>query len=415
MKPINSGKDYAELVINNIVEAELELPKEEQMCSTLLRCWANQISTAADEAYIGYIKGDRESFMFDEEEFKQTFENAKSLRLKWASKLLPDQQLHVATQLVMRHKGYLMPDAVVTGAGMDADIAYQSSVAANVYQQMHQNNILFKEEKAYTTLTTTDPHYVPRLAINLNKAANNPMHSNVAKDILNYQKDFERTFKRPGELVPVNPKLVTGEFYNTPEYLDLRAKLVNQEYARMMASIDGKYAPYDLARKSVTRWKNGDIKQYAEDRVDKTLGMLIGRDGTFHTDWAERMANGENSDLAALAAIAKSAPDNLPPLVAGPLLTPYVPSKRLLNNVVNLGFKKVLSPILGRYDWPGVFAPFNHQRDTAAFLTLHKRAFCLNAMGTGKTSAVAWAADYLLSINAIQRRSEEHTSELQSH
>ena len=69
----------------------------------------------------------------------------------------------------------------------------------------------------------------------------------------------------------------------------------------------------------------------------------------------------------------------------------------------NLGFKKVLSPILGRYDWPGVFAPFNHQRDTAAFLTLHKRAFCLNAMGTGKTSAVAWAADYLLSINAIQR------------
>lgn len=69
----------------------------------------------------------------------------------------------------------------------------------------------------------------------------------------------------------------------------------------------------------------------------------------------------------------------------------------------NLGFKKVLSPILAKYDWPGMYRPFNHQRDTASFLTLHKRAFCLNAMGTGKTSAVVWAADYLLKEKAINR------------
>jgi|688.fasta_scaffold00444_47 superfamily II DNA or RNA helicase len=69
----------------------------------------------------------------------------------------------------------------------------------------------------------------------------------------------------------------------------------------------------------------------------------------------------------------------------------------------NLGFKKVLSPILGKYDWPGIYSPFDHQRDTASFLTLHRRAFCLNAMGTGKTSAVAWAADYLLNTKAIKR------------
>jgi SNF2 family DNA or RNA helicase len=63
----------------------------------------------------------------------------------------------------------------------------------------------------------------------------------------------------------------------------------------------------------------------------------------------------------------------------------------------------VLSPILGKYDWPGIYSPFDHQRDTASFLTLHRRAFCLNAMGTGKTSAVAWAADYLLNTKAIKR------------
>lgn len=69
----------------------------------------------------------------------------------------------------------------------------------------------------------------------------------------------------------------------------------------------------------------------------------------------------------------------------------------------NLGFKKVLSPILTKYDWPGIYKPFDHQRDTASFLTMHKRAFCLNQQGTGKTSAVAWAADFLLKEQAIKR------------
>ena len=67
----------------------------------------------------------------------------------------------------------------------------------------------------------------------------------------------------------------------------------------------------------------------------------------------------------------------------------------------NLGFKKVLSPILGHYAWPGLYKPFAHQKDTAAFLTIHKKAFCLNAMGSGKTNAAAWAADYLISVGTI--------------
>jgi hypothetical protein len=47
----------------------------------------------------------------------------------------------------------------------------------------------------------------------------------------------------------------------------------------------------------------------------------------------------------------------------------------------NLGFKKILSPIVEQYAWPGVYKPFAHQKETAAFLTLNRRAFCLNAMG----------------------------------
>jgi SNF2 family DNA or RNA helicase len=63
----------------------------------------------------------------------------------------------------------------------------------------------------------------------------------------------------------------------------------------------------------------------------------------------------------------------------------------------NLGFKKAPSPILFYYDWPGHnVAPMQHQKDTAAFLTLHKRALCLNAPGTGKSLSALWAADFLL-------------------
>jgi len=61
----------------------------------------------------------------------------------------------------------------------------------------------------------------------------------------------------------------------------------------------------------------------------------------------------------------------------------------------NLKIRNVPSPILGQYNWPGQYKPFDHQKTTAAFLTLNRKAFCLNEQGTGKTGSVIWAADYL--------------------
>jgi SNF2 family DNA or RNA helicase len=69
----------------------------------------------------------------------------------------------------------------------------------------------------------------------------------------------------------------------------------------------------------------------------------------------------------------------------------------------NLKIRNVPSPILGHYNWPGQYKPFEHQKTTAAFLTLHKRAFCFNEQGTGKTGSVIWASDYLLSQGKINR------------
>ena len=41
-----------------------------------------------------------------------------------------------------------------------------------------------------------------------------------------------------------------------------------------------------------------------------------------------------------------------------------------------LKIKKVPSPILRDYKWPGLHKPMEHQKDTASFLTLNQRAFC---------------------------------------
>lgn len=69
----------------------------------------------------------------------------------------------------------------------------------------------------------------------------------------------------------------------------------------------------------------------------------------------------------------------------------------------NLGIKDPPHPILGRYQWPGLYTPFEHQRHTAAFLATHPRCYCLSEAGTGKTSAAAWAADYLMQQGKIKR------------
>lgn len=69
----------------------------------------------------------------------------------------------------------------------------------------------------------------------------------------------------------------------------------------------------------------------------------------------------------------------------------------------NLNVKDVPSPILGKYDWPGRYKPFDHQKTTASFLTMNPRAFCFNEQGTGKTASAIWAADFLMKQGKVNR------------
>jgi SNF2 family DNA or RNA helicase len=72
-------------------------------------------------------------------------------------------------------------------------------------------------------------------------------------------------------------------------------------------------------------------------------------------------------------------------------------------HLARLRIKNVPSTIKKNYNWPGFNKPMSHQIETASFLTLHKRAFCFNEQGTGKTASCIWAADYLMKMGVIKR------------
>lgn len=63
------------------------------------------------------------------------------------------------------------------------------------------------------------------------------------------------------------------------------------------------------------------------------------------------------------------------------------------------------SPIEHYYSWPirPGWTPMAHQVQTAAFLSEHTRAYCLNDLGTAKTLSALWAYDYLRQEGKVRR------------
>ena len=71
----------------------------------------------------------------------------------------------------------------------------------------------------------------------------------------------------------------------------------------------------------------------------------------------------------------------------------------------NLGFE-IPDPMPMHYAFPkvsGKHEPFAAQRETASFLSMHSRAFCLNGMGTGKTNSALWAYDYMRRTKIVNK------------
>lgn len=76
---------------------------------------------------------------------------------------------------------------------------------------------------------------------------------------------------------------------------------------------------------------------------------------------------------------------------------------KTVHKIIEIGGPALPSPIRRDYAWTGKHQPFQHQRETAEFLTAYKRAFCFNEQGTGKTASVIWACDYLMNMGLINR------------
>jgi len=81
------------------------------------------------------------------------------------------------------------------------------------------------------------------------------------------------------------------------------------------------------------------------------------------------------------------------------LVLPHRPEESKL--LTNLGYD-VPAPILSNYDWAGG-TPYQHQRETAALITKHRRGYILNGLGSGKTRAALFAFDYLRQIHEATR------------
>ena len=276
------------------------------------------------------------------------FKEAKRRGLNFAAKMLPAEQIDVATKLMMANEAHILAEAVSTGHGYDVNNAYQASQAAHYYYQIQKNSPLYRDLPEYTTYSPSDLHFVPRYVTTLNKASKDIAQRNISRDALQVSQKLRAQIKASGEAV--SPAIIGEEFYTTKAYQEFREALINREYSRMLDATKGTFKGYDEEIKTITRWRDsvasGDLHTFAADRVDATLGMLMGKDGTFHTDFARNIAEGKSTDLNTVAQIAKSKQQSMPRSVSGPVLQSYVEGTTGFEKLVNIGFKKFIDPIV---------------------------------------------------------------------
>ena len=65
--------------------------------------------------------------------------------------------------------------------------------------------------------------------------------------------------------------------------------------------------------------------------------------------------------------------------------------------------ENTLEALQQKYTFSGKHKPFKHQRKTALFFTQHKKSFCFNEQGTGKTASAIWASDFLIQQGKVNR------------
>lgn len=267
-----------------------------------------------------------------------TFKEAKRIGLNFAAKMAPEEQLDLATKLIMNHNGHILSDVVSTGTHTNASVRLQQATMADYYFQTQKSNELYRSTNEYTTYSHSDKHFVPTLTTSINKASRNTAQRNITNDALAISNKLKDSFAG------------SQDFYKTPEYIEFRKQLIDKEYNRMLATTQGKYKGYNSEVKIVSRWKdsasNADLLAFAEDRVDGTLSLMLGRNGVFHTDIAKNIASGSETSVKDILSIKKKDINNMPRAVAGPVLEGYKGGPGWFANIVDSGYKKMIDPMI---------------------------------------------------------------------
>ena len=71
-----SPEEYANDLINSIIETEKDIPEDQQIPINLLSYWIDRIKKATKKTWIGYMVGDRESYLLTEEEIMELYDKA---------------------------------------------------------------------------------------------------------------------------------------------------------------------------------------------------------------------------------------------------------------------------------------------------------------------------------------------------
>ena len=115
MQEFNSPMEYAQSLIDSIIETEKSLPENEQMPIELLTFWCEEIHQCVDQYWEDYLAGKRDDYHMDEDEFTAVYNAAGLLYTET-----------VVTKLV--DDGY-----VQMGVNADGDFVYSATDKGREY------------------------------------------------------------------------------------------------------------------------------------------------------------------------------------------------------------------------------------------------------------------------------------------
>jgi hypothetical protein len=253
-----------------------------------------------------------------------------------AAELTAPEQLELATRLIITNEGHILKEAVRTGHGSGESINHSMESAANYFFQIKQNNSLFKDLPEYTFVQAESPYYIPQLQNSINIASRDKAQKNIATDLV-------ASLGTKTKSLQVTESIDKAKAYK--KYVALREGLIQKELLRMQQTKAGTFKDYKPESKKLSRWNDGDLRQFAADRVDATLGKFIGQDGTVQRGLINNVITGKETSIEDLINIQSGFPLSLPKMVESKIMI-NPPSKNFYDRAINYGFKKMVDPII---------------------------------------------------------------------